>query len=96
MLVEQGADVAARTVAGLDPDLVAAGLAQHVRVYDLAAFAGYVTTDGQDIPAVVEPDGGLACELAGCRLVARRPDAWDAIVDVLAALAMGIPTASRG
>ena len=30
VLVEQGADVAARTVAGLDADLVAAGLAQHV------------------------------------------------------------------
>ncbi len=91
VLVEQGADVAARTVAGLDPNLVAAGLAQHVRVYDIAAFAGYVTTDGTEIPAVVEPDGGLECELAGCRLVARRPDAWDAIVDVLAALGDGHP-----
>jgi hypothetical protein len=86
VLVEQGADVAARTVAGLDPDLVAAGLAQHVRVYDIAAFAGYVTSDGTEIPAVVEPDGGLTCELAGRRIVARRPDAWDAIVDVLVAL----------
>ncbi len=89
VLVEQGADVAARTLAGLDADLVAAGLAQHVRVYDIAAFAGYVTTDGTEIPAVVEPDGDLACELAGRRLVARRPDAWDAIVDVLVALEAG-------
>jgi hypothetical protein len=55
-------------------------------VYDIAAFAGYVTTDGTEVPAVVELDAGLACELAGRRLVARRPDAWDAIVDVLIAL----------
>ncbi len=89
VLVEQGTDVAARTVAGLDADLVAAGLAQHVRVYDIAAFAGYVTSDGTEIPAVIEPDGGLTCELAGRRLVARRPDAWDAIVDVLLALEEG-------
>jgi Family of unknown function (DUF6178) len=91
VLVEQGTDVAARTVAALDPDLVAAGLAQHVRVYNIAAFAGYVTTDGTEIPAVVEPDGGLACELAGHRLVARRADAWDAIVAVLVALDAGHP-----
>jgi hypothetical protein len=86
VLVEQGTDVAARTVAGLDADLVAAGLAQHVRVYDIAAFDGYVTTDGTEIPAVVEPDGGLSREIAGHRLVARRADAWDAVVHVLVAL----------
>ena len=61
VLVEQGADVAARTVAGLDADLVAAGLAQHARIFDIATLDGYVTTDGTEIPAVIEPDGGLAC-----------------------------------
>src|SRR5215213_9941548 len=35
VLVDQGVEVAARIVAGLDTDLVAAGLAQHVRVFDI-------------------------------------------------------------
>ena len=93
VLVEQGADVAARTVAGLDADLVAAGLAQHVRIFDIATLDGYVTTDGTEIPAVIEPDGGLACDIAGNRIIARRPDAWDAIVDVLAELDAAHPAA---
>jgi hypothetical protein len=86
VLVEEGVDVAAGMIARLDLDLVAAGLAQHVRIFDIATLEGYVTTDGTEIPAVIEPDGGLACDLAGRRLIARRPDAWDAIVDVLAEL----------
>jgi hypothetical protein len=93
VLVEQGADVAARTVAGLDTDLVAAGLAQHARIFHIATLDGYVTTDGTDIPAVIEPDGGLACEIAGNRIIARRPDAWDAIVEVLAELDASHPAA---
>src|SRR5215203_4162843 len=86
VLVDQGLDVAARTVAGMDSDLVAAGLAQHVRIFDIATLEGYVTTDGTEIPAVIEPDGGLACEIAGRRLIARRSDSWDAIVHVLVEL----------
>ena len=93
VLVEQGADVAARTVAGLDADLVAAGLAQHVRIFHIATLDGYVTTDGTEIPAVIEPDGGLACEIAGSRIIARRPDAWDAVVAVLAELDASHPAA---
>ena len=93
VLVEQGADVAARTVAGLDADLVAAGLAQHARIFDIATLDGYVTTDGTEIPAVIEPDGGLACEIAGHRILARRADAWDAIVAVLVELDASHPVA---
>ena len=93
VLVEQGADVAARTVAGLDAELVAAGLAQHVRIFHIATLDGYVTTDGTEIPAVIEPDGGLACEIAGSRIIARRPDAWDAVVAVLAELDASHPAA---
>jgi hypothetical protein len=93
VLVEQGADVAARALAGLDADLVAAGLAQHVRVFDIATLESYVTTDGTAIPAVIEPDGGLACDFAGRRFIARRPDAWDAIVDVLVELDAAHPGA---
>ncbi|MEO5823836.1 MAG: DUF6178 family protein [Vicinamibacteraceae bacterium] len=86
VLVAQGTDVAARIVAGLDTELVAAGLSQHVRVFDIATLDGYETTDGTEIPAVIEPDGGLACDIAGRRLIARRPDAWDAIVELLVEL----------
>ena len=93
VLVDQGVDVAARMIAQLDIDLVASGLAQHVRIFDIATLEGYVTTDGTEIPAVIEPDGGLACDIAGRRLIARRPDAWDAIVEVLAELHASDPVA---
>jgi hypothetical protein len=93
VLVDQGADVAARLIERLDIDLVAAGLAQHARIFDIATLEGYVTTDGTEIPAVIEPDGGLACDIAGRRLIARRPDAWDAIVAVLAELHASYPVA---
>src|SRR5688572_20879737 len=87
VLVEQGVDVAAALIARLDVDLVAAGLAQHVRIFDIATLEAYVTTDGTEIPAVIERDGGLGCDIAGRRLIPRRTDAWDAIADVLAELA---------
>jgi len=86
VLVEQGVDVAARAVASLDVDLVAAGLMQHVRIFDIATLDAYVTSDGTDIPAVIERDGGLGCDIAGRRLIPRRPDAWDAVVAVLSEL----------
>jgi hypothetical protein len=93
VLVEQGADLAARMIARLDVDLVAAGLAQHVRIFDIATLEGYETTDGTEIPAVIERDGGLGCDIAGRRLIPRRPDAWDAIVDVLVELDASHPVA---
>lgn len=86
VLVEQGADVAARMIARLDVDLVAAGLSQHVRIFDIATLEAYVTSDGTDVPAVIERDGGLGCDIAGRRLIPRRVDAWDAIVEVLVEL----------
>ena len=53
VLVESGAGVAARKVAEMDADLVAAGLAHHARVFDSAAAAPYETTDGD----VITPSG---------------------------------------
>lgn len=87
VLVEQGVEIAAALVARLDVDLVAAGLAQHVRIFDIATLEAYETTDGTEIPAVIERDGGLGCDIAGRRLMPRRTDAWDAITEVLAELA---------
>ena len=59
-LVESGADVAAQIVARMDVDLVAAALAHHARVFDLAAVSPSLDTDG------------LSCEVGGYLIVATR------------------------
>jgi uncharacterized protein DUF6178 len=86
VLVECGATVAAQKLAGMDVDLVSAGLARHVRVYDIAAVTPYATTDGEEAAAILSFDDGLACDVGGYRVVARRTDSWDAIVAVLMSL----------
>jgi hypothetical protein len=74
VLAEFGAGAAAEKVTQMAADLVIAGLAQHARVFD---------------PAVVPPHGTigeLASDVGGYRLVAKRTDSWDAIVDILVSL----------
>jgi len=71
-LVASGADHAAATLAAIDIDLMIAGFAQHVLVNDAAA--GALSHDG------------ISCEIGGCRIIAKRTDAWDAVVAVLRAL----------
>ena len=73
VLVESGAAVAAETLAKMEVDLVIAGLAQHVRVFDLAA-------------GVHTQDDVLTCEIGGYGVDARRTDSWNAIVAALLAL----------
>jgi hypothetical protein len=80
-----GAAGAARTLAALAPDLVTTGLAQHVRVFDYASVATYTTLDGQQAGGRSDDDV-LTREIGGYRLLARRDDAWDAIVETLLAL----------
>src|SRR5919109_4584135 len=46
VLLETGAAAAAQKLAGMDVDIVIAGLAQHALVYDIAAVTPYETTDG--------------------------------------------------
>jgi hypothetical protein len=70
----------------MDVDLVSAGLARHARVYDIAAVTPYTTTDGEEAAAILSIDDGLACDVGGYRVVARRTDSWDAIVAVLLSL----------
>jgi len=72
VLMEAGATVAARTLAEMDVNLVIAGVAQHVLVFDAAA--GSLAHDGID------------CAVGGYRVVARQTDSWDAIVGALSAL----------
>jgi hypothetical protein len=84
-LVEWDGERAASVVATMDPDLVAAGLSGHVRVFDVAALLPPTMDDLESIgdPA---PDA-LEREVGGYALRARRADAWDAIVRLLTILA---------
>src|SRR5215831_18535083 len=95
VLVESGAAAAAQKLAGMDVDLVIAGLAQHTLVYDLAAVTPYETTDGELITfyadAISVFDDGLTFDVGGYLLVAKRADSWEAIVEVLTSLDAGHP-----
>src|SRR5215831_11714792 len=95
VLVESGAAAAAQKLAGMDVDLVIAGLAQHTRVYDLAAVTPYESTDGELITfyadAISVFDNGLTFDVGGYLLVAKRADSWEAIVEVLTSLNAGHP-----
>ncbi len=86
VLAETGPDAAARTIAALDPALATVALAQYIRVFDGASLP---LTDewADDVPADPVPSANtFDREIAGYHVTARRPDAWDAIVNMLVAL----------
>jgi hypothetical protein len=91
VLVESGAGVAAQKVAEMDADLVAAGLAHHARVFDAVAAAPYETTDGDVITPTGVAEDDVAVDIGGYRLLAKRADAWDAIVEVMTTLEKAHP-----
>jgi Family of unknown function (DUF6178) len=91
VLLETDAAEAAQKLAGMDVNLVIAGLAQHALVYDRAAVTPYETLDGDHVDAIRSVDGRLAFEVAGYLLVARLPDSWEAIIAVLMSLDAGHP-----
>ena len=85
VMVEAGADLAAEKLAQIPLEQLIAGFAQHARVFDIASISPYDTIDGERIePPAAEDE--LAGEIGGYRLVARRRDAWPAIVAVLVSL----------
>jgi hypothetical protein len=86
VLVESGVARAAQKLAGMDVDLVVAGLAQHMLVYDRAAITPYETMDGEEVAPIHEVDDKLTIEVGVYVLVARRADSWEAIVEVLMSL----------
>ncbi len=86
VLAQSGPAAAARKLAGMEVELVVAGLAQHALVYDLAAVTPYMTLDGELVEPVGAVGDGLAADVGGYVLVARREDAWEAIVEVLMSL----------
>jgi Family of unknown function (DUF6178) len=85
VLMQQGATVAAEKLGGLDRELLIAGLAQHIAVFDGAAVSSYTTLDGEQVPGR-RMDGDLVSELGGYVIEARRSAAWEAIGDFLAFL----------
>jgi len=92
VLVESGAELAAQKIAGMDVDLVVAGLAQHMLVYDRAAVTPYETLDGELIEVSRADNDGLSFDMGGYLVVTRptgRADSWDSIIKVLLALGEG-------
>jgi hypothetical protein len=89
-LVNTGDSAAARTLAGLDPNVVVAGLSRYVRVFDPGIFEPTAQSDDEsaDRFEAMREGGGdwLECEVGGYIVRARRADAWDAIITLLIAL----------
>src|SRR5262249_48668962 len=82
VLAEFGDNTAAEKLAEMDADLVIAGLAHHMRVFDGAVVTPYRTTDGVEVTAAREPDHVTACDVGGYRLPAHPPDSWGAVLAV--------------
>src|SRR5262245_12117836 len=86
VLAEFGAGAAAQKLVEMDADVVIAGFAQHVRVFDSAVVTACRTTDGIEATGTREPEYGMTFDVGGYRLFARRDDSWQAIVEILIAL----------
>lgn len=88
VMVEEDVDAAARTLASLDPGLVSTALAGYVAVFDLGSLELSFQSDDDHGYRPIERavDADLQAEIGGYRIVSKRQDTWDAIVDVLIAL----------
>ena len=91
VLVDAGESVAARTIASLENPLVIAGLSRYLRVFDPGTFEPTAPSDDEptDRHEMMHSETSrdvLECELGGYLVRARRTDAWDAIVTLLAVL----------
>jgi len=86
VMVDAGVSSAAATIAAMDVDLLVAGFAEHIRVFDYAAVAPFITIDGEVAPGAPFADG-VRSEIGGYVVIAKRVDFRDAITAVLNALA---------
>ncbi len=88
VLMEAGAAAAAEKVVGLDAEIVIAALAQHLRVFDVAAVALRELDDGEELfEGYADQVGdGQRWEIGGYVIAATRIDVWDAIVSLLLCL----------
>jgi hypothetical protein len=86
VLVDASPEIAGRRLAKMDAALIVAGLLPHVRVFDPAVFSPEVEPTGADAVSNAGRERGVHLELGGYIVVARKVDAWDAIVQSLLAL----------
>ena len=86
VMVDAGVSSAAATLAAMDVDLLIAGFVEHIRVFDYAAVAPFITIDGEVAPGAPFADG-VRSEIGGYVVIAKRVDFWDPITAVLNALA---------
>jgi len=84
VLLQGGASNAAEKLSAMDVDLIADGLAAHVRVFDGIVTSPYVTLDGEEVGGRVF--AGASGDVGGFAVEARRASAWDAIFELLAHL----------
>lgn len=86
VLADADVAIAAHRLAELDQQLVIAGLASQIAVYDPAAFSPAVELTGADVAVHSLLEGRLRADVGGYIVVAKSDQAWDTIVGVLAAL----------
>ena len=86
VLVDADATLAAARLANMDVALLVTGLSPHVSVYDPAVFSAAGEPSGADAVSNAGRERGVHAEIGGYIVIARRADAWDAIVEALLAL----------
>ena len=88
VMVSQDIDFAARTLAALDPAVVATALSAHISAFDLGTLEPSFASDDEreHHPIMRAVDADVIAEIGGYRIVPKRHEVWDAIVEVLIAL----------
>ena len=86
VMMDTDASAAVTMLAAMDATLVAAGLAQHVRVFDHASVGSFVTLEGE-LASGFAFDDTFRCDVGGYVVSAKRREFWEAITAVLQALA---------
>jgi hypothetical protein len=82
VLMQSGAAVAADKLAGIDSELVIAGLAGHIAVFDHAAVSSYISLAGDYVEGRVS-QAGRTSEIGGYFVEATRTAGWDTIIELL-------------
>jgi hypothetical protein len=85
VLADSNVALAAQRLAEMDVELVTAGLASHIAVFDPVVFLA-PAEQGDDAILAAARERGTSCEVGGYLVIARRTESWDAIVAVLLAL----------
>jgi len=88
-LADRDAATAARVIARCDRSLVVTALSRFLRVHDPGVLEPTESTDDERPQDVLFAAEGLAAEVGGYIVQARREDAWDAILGLLVELSAG-------